>query len=146
MSAKATVNTKDVHELSKSPIDQQWVGRVAWESFPYYSRLREVERYLHDHMADPLTVRDAARVACCEYKYFSAYFRAKVRVRFTDWVRLVRVAEAARLVRTEDLTVYETARRVGFRNVRALERAFQFYCGCTLVSYKNAVRPTGIYS
>ena len=134
-----------MHELSDSklPLDQQWVERVIWQSFAYYPRLRKVERYLHDHLADGLTVRDAARVACCEYKYFSAYFHAKANVRFTDWVSLIRVAEAARLLQTEDLAVYQVARRVGFRNVRTLERAFQRFCGRTPAAYRASVRPKG---
>ena len=130
-----------MHELSKLPLDRQWVERVSWQSSAYYPRLRKVEGCLHEHPADRLTVRDAARVACCEYKYFSAYFRAKTNVRFTDWVRLVRVTKAARPLRTEDLTVRQVARRVGFRNVRALERAFQRFCGRTLAQYKASVRP-----
>lgn len=135
------VDSRTVKDLPSSPIEQQWVERVVWQSFTYYPRLRKVERYIEEHLHQRLTVQDAAQVACCEYKYFSAYFQAKANVHFTDWVRLVRVAEAARLFRTEDITVRRAARQVGFRNVRALERAFHRYCGRTAIEYKASVRP-----
>ncbi len=134
-------NGREVKEAQSTPIQQQWVERIVWQSFTYYPRLRKVERYLEEHLHQRLTVQDAAQVACCEYKYFSSYFQAKVNIHFTDWVRLVRVAEAARLLRTEDLTVYQTARQVGFRNARALERAFQRFCGRTPTEYKADFRP-----
>lgn len=139
--SRKLVDSRDVKELLSSPIEQQWVERVVWQSFTYYPRLHKVERYLEEHLHQRLTVQDAAQVACCEYKYFSSYFQAKVNVHFTDWVRLVRVAEAARLLRTEDLTLYQVARRVGFRNVRALERAFRCFCDRTPAEYKASVRP-----
>jgi transcriptional regulator GlxA family with amidase domain len=51
------------------------------------------------------------------------------------------VAEAARLLRTEDITVSQAAWRVGFRNIRALERAFQRFCGKSPAEYKTDLRP-----
>lgn len=130
-----------VKDAPGSPIQQQWVERIVWRSFSYYPRLGKVRRYLEEHMHDKLTLCDAARIASCESKYFSSYFHAKVNVRFTDWVRLVRVAEAARLLRTEDITVYQAARQAGFGNIRALERAFQRFCGVTPGKYKAHARP-----
>lgn len=128
---------------ASSPIQPPWLEQVAWQSFTYYPRLRKVSQYVEAHLCERLTVQDAARVACCEYKYFSAYFRAKVNICFTDWVRLVRVVEATRLLRAGDLTVYQTARQVGFRNVRALERAFRCFCSCTPADYRTGVHPDG---
>ncbi len=105
-------------------IQQQWLDRIAWRSFIYYPRLRKARRYVEEHLHEKLTVRDVARVACCEYKYFSSYFHAKVNVTFTDWVRLIRVAEAARLLRAEDMTMYQAARQAGFSDLRARVPAF----------------------
>ena len=141
LSSKEIPNIEQGYEPSKSPINRQSVERIVWQSFAYYPRLRKIERHLGEHLTEQLTLCDAARVACCEYKYFSAYFRSKANVRFTDWVRIIRVAEAARLLRSEDLTVYQVTQQVGFRNVRALERAFLRFCGRTPTEYKASVRP-----
>ncbi len=74
--SRKLVDSRDVKELPSSPIEQQWVERVVWQSFTYYPRPRKVERYLEEHLHQRLTVQDAAQVACCEYKYFSSYFQA----------------------------------------------------------------------
>lgn len=128
-------------EALEPAIQRQWLDRIAWPSFVYYPRLGKVRRYVDEHLHEKLTGRDVARIACCEYKYFSSYFHAKVNVRFTDWLRLVRVAEAARLLRAEDITVYHAARQAGFSNVRSLERAFRRFCGRTPAEYKVYFRP-----
>ena len=127
--------------LEDSPIQPCWAERIAWQSFSYYPRLRRVQEFLAEHPQDRITVSDAARIACCEYKYFSSYFRKKVNVRFTEWVRLVRVAEAARLLRTQDLTICRAARQVGFNDTRAPERAFRHFCSMTPAEYKADGRP-----
>ncbi len=61
-----------------SPIQRDWLEEIAWQSFTYYPRLRKVNLHLHDHLSDKIAASDAARIACCEAKYFSAYFHAKV--------------------------------------------------------------------
>ncbi len=80
-------------QVASTPIQQQWVERVIWQSFTYYPRLHKIERYLEEHLHQRLTVQDAAQVACCEYKYFSSYFQAKVNVHFTDWVRAAVISD-----------------------------------------------------
>ena len=127
--------------LEDSPIQPCWTERIVWQSFTYYPRLHRVQELLAEHPQDRITVFEAARIACCESKYFSSYFREKVNVHFTEWVRLVRVAEAARLLRTQDLTIYQTARQVGFNDTRALERAFRRFCSMTPAKYRADGRP-----
>ena len=61
-------------------------------AFRYYGRLGRLERYVAEHLTEPITAERAAEVTGLETKYFSTFFRPKVGVRFKHWVGHVRVA------------------------------------------------------
>lgn len=115
--------------------------RIAGRCFAYYPRLDRVRRYVEEHLDQPITVRDAARVACLEYKYFSVFFRSKARMTFSEWLRRVRVAKAVDLFCRQDIAISQAAYRVGFRSVRTFERSFKQVIGMTPRAFKLCVRP-----
>ncbi len=117
------------------------VERIAWPSFSYYPQLHRVRRYVEDHLNEPITLRDAARVACLEYKYFSSFFRNKVNITFAEWLRVKRVMRSAELFRIHDITVCQAAHEAGFRSLRTFERAFKRIIGMTPAEFKSCVRP-----
>lgn len=119
----------------------QWRDVLTSDSFTYYDRLNRVDAFVDEHLKRHLTLRDVASVACCDYHYLSAYFHQYVGIRFSDWLRLKRVAEAARMFRKRHLHVAIVAAEVGFKNRRALERAFRKYCGITPSEFRTKCCP-----
>ncbi len=114
--------------------------RVA-DALTYYRRLAAVVRYVEAHGSEPVSLRDAARVAGLEPKYFSAFFRSKVGTRFSEWIRAVRVERAVRLMRASDTSITRLAFEVGFGEVRTFQRAFKRLVGATPSAYRASVRP-----
>ncbi len=86
--------------------DAQSINRSA---FRYYRRLRRVESYVEQNYSHPITLGDAARVACLERKYFSAFFRDKTGICFRDWLACLRVIRAAELMRQINHTITQVA-------------------------------------
>ena len=123
---------------------EETVERIAWQSLSYYPPLDRVRRYVEGHLNERITLRDAARVACLEYKYFSSFFHNRVNIRFTEWLRVERVMRSAELFRIQDITVAQAAREVGFRNRRTFERAFKRMIGITPAEFKSCVRPRNV--
>ncbi len=107
----------------------------------YYPRLGAVAEYVRAHLKDPITLADAARVAGLERKYFSAYFRSKVGLSFTQWRRLLRINQAKELMATREASIPRVAFASGFRDVRTFERAFKHVVGVPPAVYRAAVRP-----
>jgi len=112
------------------------------ESFSYYERLGRVRQYVESHLSDGVTSSAAAVVACLEPSYFSCYFRQRVGIGFTQWVRQRQIKTAQRLLEERDCVISEVAFTAGFRSVRTFERWFQRFVGVTPLDFKLRSRPS----
>ena len=110
-------------------------------AFAYYGRLGKVQRFVDQHYADRITLKDAADIACLEEKYFSHLFHQKTGLRFVDFVSYVRVKEAKQLIERHDTSISEIAANVGYQNRRSFERAFKKWTDVTPTEFKAIVRP-----
>ncbi len=104
-------------------------------------RLKRLHQYVERSYSEPIPLGKAARIVALESSYFSSYFRAKVGITFTDWLRQVRVKKAMELMKAKDFTMTEVAEAVGFRDLRTLERAFKRYALKTPREFKKSVLP-----
>ncbi len=116
-------------------------ARVNENAFLYYPRLRSVAAYVQTHITERLTLQGAATVARLEKKYFSAFFRSKVGITWTEWLRLLRVMRAIERIEMQEDTIPRIAFGAGFRDVRTFERAFKRYLGVPPRVYRASVRP-----
>jgi AraC-like DNA-binding protein len=112
---------------------------VVRHAFSYYPRLERLYEFTSRNIGRKITRRDAARIACLDPRYFSAYFRDKVGVRFRDWLRLMRVAHAVDVFTSRDVQIQEAATLAGFNSVRSFERAFRVIVGTSPRQFKNRV-------
>ncbi len=95
------------------------------EVFDYYPRLNRLREYIEQSYSEPIPLKKAASVAALESSYFSTYFRAKVGITFTEWLRQVRIRKAMKLMKASDFSITEVAYEVGFGDLRTFERAFK---------------------
>jgi xylan 1,4-beta-xylosidase len=116
-------------------------SRLNGRALAYYPRLHAVEEYVQAHLRDRITLPDASQVAGLETKYFSAYFRSKVGIPFTKWLRLLRVNRARDLMQVREASIPRLAFASGFRDVRTFERAFKHFVGVPPAVYRASVRP-----
>jgi len=110
------------------------------EVFDYYPFLRRLDRFVRDHLDEPLPLSCAARVVGLERKYFSALFREKTGICYTEWLRNVRVHRAMRLMRHADYRITEVGLVVGFQDLRTFERSFKRCTGLSPSEYRKAWR------
>ncbi len=111
------------------------------EVFDYYPRLNRLRQYVEQSYSEPIPLKKAARIVALESSYFSSYFRAKVGITFTVWLRRVRVEKAMELMKAKDFSIAEVAEAVGFKDLRTFERAFKQYLRKTPREFKKSVRP-----
>jgi AraC-like DNA-binding protein len=88
-------------------------------------RIGRVLARLHESPEMPWTVVDMAREASMSRSAFSDRFRSLVGEAPITYLTGLRLARAARLLRSADITVAEIARRVGYGSAEALSRAFK---------------------
>lgn len=106
-------------------------------AFDYFPRLQRCRRYVELHYAEPLTLDTVAAVAGLERTYFSAYFHARIGVRYRDWLCWMRVNEALKLIADSDARLTDICYAVGFQDLRTFERSFE---RCTGESPQRARR------
>ena len=109
------------------------------EVFDYYPRLNRLREYVEQSYSEPISLKKAAGIAALESSYFSTYFRAKVGITFTDWLRQVRIRKAMKLMKASDFSITEVAYEVGFGDLRTFERAFKQYTRMTPMRFKKSV-------
>ena len=80
---------------------------------------------LHEHPEQPWTVRSLADAATMSRSAFSDRFRTLVGTAPIRYVAELRLARAARLLRSTDATVADVARSVGYGSEETLSRAFK---------------------
>ncbi len=114
---------------------------INWRSFEYYPPLDRIKRYTEEHYPEEIPLPCAAEVAGMEATYFSAFFRRKVGIRFTDWLCCLRISHAIRLISRRDQPIAEVALAVGFNDLRTFQRAFKRVTHMTAREYKERVRP-----
>jgi len=122
-----------------APLASQSINEAA---FAYYRRLRAVREFVESHLSQPISLKDAARIAAYEPTYFCAWFHRRAGLRFSEWVTSARLTKAAELMRTTDCPIWEVARTAGFRSVRTFERAFRNATQLSPRAYKAHFRPS----
>jgi transcriptional regulator GlxA family with amidase domain len=114
---------------------------INWRSFDYYPSLDRIKRYTEEHYREEIPLPCAAEIAGMEATYFSAFFRKKIGIRYTDWLGCLRVAHAIRLLKSRDRPIADIAQAVGFNDLRTFERNFKRITHTTARRFKESVRP-----
>lgn len=92
---------------------------------------------LHEAPEEPWTVEHMAKVASMSRSAFADRFRSLLGLPPMRYLTELRLACAARLLRTTDMTVAEVARRVGYGSEESLARAFRTRFGRTPAAYRR---------
>jgi len=93
--------------------------------FDYYKRLKKVREYVERHYFERISLHTASEIACLETKYFSKFFHERTGCNFLSWLEIFRVAQAMKILETDDSAIFEIAYKVGFGSVRTFDRAFK---------------------
>ena len=116
-------------------------NHINHSAFQYYSRLKLIKEHVDQHYSEEISLEMAARIATTEKTYFSTFFRKKVGITFTDWLRQIRVAKAIDIIKTRDQSICDIAFEVGFGDLRSFERAFKRYTHMTAREFKRSILP-----
>ncbi len=97
-----------------------------------------VERYLEKHLAEPVTIAEAARHAGQSVSSLSHKIKARYGVSFKNMLIEKRLRYAEKLLRANpELSIAEIAQRSGFADRFYFSRLYRKYRGCSPSAYRD---------
>lgn len=94
-------------------------------------------RYIDEHYEEKLTLDTIANYVHMNASYFSSYFKKQTGRNFKEYLTMVRLQNALRLLLTTDKKNYEIAEAVGFGDAKILTQQFQKAYGKTPQAYRR---------
>ncbi|CAM3817855.1 AraC family transcriptional regulator [Marinicrinis lubricantis] len=99
--------------------------------------MSEVAAYVGAHYPEPLLLKDVAKRFFVSPYYLSRKFKQCTGFGFSEYVQLVRIREAQRLLRETDFKMIEIAERTGIGPVANFHKLFRKMNGDTPLQYRK---------
>ncbi len=101
-------------------------------------RIAKLQEYIDAHYASELTVSFACEFVNLDYHYFSRLFKQETGKTFVEYVTMIRIMQAQKmLVKTNHPVIY-IAQSVGIPNITYFNRVFKTHCQMTPRQYRTA--------
>lgn len=104
---------------------------------PYRDGLGAVLEWLREHLDEPLSVQQVARLAAMSPRTLARRFRETTGTTPMRWLRHQRVTRAQELLASTDLPVEAVARRVGMGTAANLRQHFRAATGLSPAAYRR---------
>ena len=104
----------------------------------------EVLRYINEHLADPLTLKELSEIACLSPAYFSSIFKRYSGASLFQYITAKRIDLANNLITSGSLTFSEIAVRCGFNSSTSFNKAFKRVNGYTQSQYRKMMQQRGL--
>lgn len=121
-----------LEDLSKYFLDK---NRPA-ENKGSFESMRAAVNYIHAHFQENISLENLAEQTFLSKTYISRSFTKYFEISFTDYVTLLRLSHAARMMHGKD-TLIDIAYESGFPNINAMITAFKRYRGITPGEYRK---------
>ena len=103
-------------------------------------RIRDVIHYIDLHLDQPLTRRDAAKLAYMNEDYFSRVFRRETGTGFKEFITARKLDYARRLLEETDMPVVMISSKVGYEDFNNFSKAFRKVVGQSPTEYRKTHR------
>ena len=110
-----------------------------WNRVYCHSRLLKLVTHLEQHLSEPMTLAQAADVACMQRTAFSRFFRRVVGMRFRDFLHAFRITRAIPSMTNSDYSITEIAATVGYSDISTFERSFKQLTRMSPREYRKTV-------
>lgn len=108
------------------------------------ARMNRVMEFMLRNRFEPITLEQTADQANMSKEAFCRFFKLRTRKTFTQYLQLLRVAEAQKLLSETDLSISEIAYRVGYENLSYFNRSFKTLTGIAPREWKRKQLSTSV--
>jgi len=100
------------------------------------NKLVNIMRYIYDNYTDNIFLSDVAKLVAMEASTFSRFFRKKTGHNFKDFIILLRVHHACRMLTNTNMSMTSICYESGFNNTANFNNKFRRTCGTTPSQYR----------
>ena len=104
-----------------------------------HKRISEIVQYVNSHYGEPLSLSGVADIFYISPYYLSRLFKEVTGFNFIEYLNLVRIREAQKLLRNSNAKIIEIAQMVGFGSVAHFGRVFKSITGLSPSSYRRCI-------
>ena len=101
------------------------------------SSLRQVIAYIHEHLADNLSLTEVASVVPLSAPYFATLFKQSTGETLLQYITRCRIEQAKKLLAKRTLTITDICQQVGFRDQSYFTKIFRRYSNMTPKVYRS---------
>ncbi|MFC0215802.1 AraC family transcriptional regulator [Paenibacillus chartarius] len=109
-------------------------------SHPMHQKVSEITSYIHSNYREPLTLELLARQFYISPAYLSRIFLKLTGFHISEYIRVVRIREAQKLLRTTRQKVHTVAEQVGFEHISHFNKTFKKVTGISPLHYRQENR------
>jgi AraC-like DNA-binding protein len=115
------------------------LAQIRTEAAPHSedATLRYVMEYCEDHYAEELSLGEVAEQVHLSKYYISRLFNQKLKLSFSDYLNMLRVRRATRLLEKTDKKIADISEDVGFGSIRSFNRAFLDIMKMTPIAFRQ---------
>lgn len=113
------------------------VTSIAEKSNPAERSLEQAAQYIAAHFREPLTLNQISAMSGFSPAYFSRKFKAFSGISFSSYLMLLRLREAASLLRSTSLSVSDISQRCGFSGANYFGDVFRTAYGISPREYRK---------
>jgi len=108
-----------------------------YSSWEMLSPVEQVIRLVHEALPGEITLKEAAERVHLNACYLSQLFKQKTGKNFVEYVTILRMQEAEKLLSRTSLRIYEIAERLGFCDISHFSNMFKKYSGYTPSEFRK---------
>lgn len=105
-------------------------------------RLQDVMTYIEQHFCEEISIKELSTRFGYEESYFCRLFRSSTGLRATEYIRILRLEKARRMLKYGEDSVSNIAASCGFADANYFARCFKAHYNTTAVEYRQKNRST----
>lgn len=106
----------------------------------YETRIKPVFSYIHKNFRKTISISEIAAVAGYSECYFMSMFKKITGYTFVEYLNIIRIENARKLLVESDMSVSEIAWQSGFNNLSYFIRLFKKKFDCSPLKYRNSTK------
>lgn len=106
---------------------------------PLHQKILEIVQYINNHYSDEISLNALSKTFYISPYYLSRTFKRVTGFNLVEYLNLIRVKEAQKLLQSTNLKIIDIAQRVGFGSVAHFGRTFKSITSLSPSDYRKSV-------